>query len=404
MIKPSIKNIITLALVWGTVTTATTFANAANQATAKEIANATIAPVTAQITTVASIASQTAPPLTTAPTTPAINPGPAVNAIIKTPTPAMTNRVNPYSHVTVVPLTPQQEKQYTDQKATEFFSSTEPLSADNYQVPQPWSRQDLHYGNVIVEKYTNNKIKNDKISFFLHGGAYIGSLHNLYRDWGLHQGDIAQTGTFLALQYRIAPQHRFPAALEDAITAYTGLLKDGYDPHKMVLIGDSAGGNLATALLVYLRDHNMPQPRMAVLISPWTDLKANLPAYTTNRSKDSILGDKNVFLHQEVKRPTYSKGANLQNPYLSTVYADLTGLPPLFISAGGDELLLDDTALLAAHAKAAGVSTTYRIYPGMSHDWTILFPELQQSKQHDEDEQTFITEHFNNVRSDEKTL
>ena len=196
------------------------------------------------------------------------------------------------------------------------------------------------------------------------------------------------------LDYRLAPQNAYPAALEDAVKAYKGLLEMGYKSDDIILMGDSAGGNLSLALAVYLRDNKISQPKAIVLLSPWTYLGTNLPAHTNNLEKDKILGSKNKFMLTEVSNPSYAKNIDITNPYVSPAYADLTGISPMLIIAGGDELLLDDTALVSAHAKAVGVEITEKIYPGMSHDWDILLPELPESKAMNEQIAQFINQKF----------
>lgn len=301
--------------------------------------------------------------------------------------------VNPYSTVKTVQLSGEAEQQYIADKTTAVFSAANaaPRNLDpaKYVVPKGWKQEVLKMNGVSVEKYTPVK-KTNRTVFFIHGGGYVGALHDRYRDWGIHQGELAGNATVLELDYRVAPAHLYPAALDDAVKAYTGLLQAGYDPSRMVLIGDSAGGNLASALAVYLRDHKIPMPQSIVLISPWTYMGNEIPSHKNNFTKDQILGQKNTRLVKEIEDPTYPKGGDVTDPYLSTAYADLTGLPPMLITAGGNELLLDDAALLAAHAKAAGVTVQFTIYPGMSHDWTILLPERPESKAMNQEIAKFI--------------
>lgn len=266
--------------------------------------------------------------------------------------------INPYSHVKTVTMSPAEEAAYIDQKTTEIFNPTTPSTSPAstaYVAPQGWMQEKLQFANVPVEKYTNPAGDAARIVLFLHGGGYVGGLHNRYRDWGIHQAELAGSGTLLAVDYRLAPEHAYPAALDDAVTTYTGLVAVGYDPAKMILVSDSAGGNLALALSLYLWDHYLPLPKAMVLISPWADMGNDLPSRSLNLENDKILGVKNRRLDPEIAQPTYAKGTAVDTPYLSPIYADTKGLPPILITAGGNELFLDDTALFAAHAKAAGV-------------------------------------------------
>ncbi len=301
-------------------------------------------------------------------------------------------RTNPYTNVKTLTVSGQEEAAYIDKKMTEFFRPVTSVGVGFgvYEAPDSWQEQELVFDSVPVLKYTNPKGRSDRTVLFLHGGGYIGGLHYLYRDWGLHQGDLARAGTLFAVDYRLAPEHTYPAALEDAVTAYRAILKEGTDPQQIVLVGDSAGGNLAAALLLSLRDNHVPLPKAVILISPWTYLGSDLPSHVNNIPKDQVLGEKNVRLGGEVAHPSYRKDAPVTDPYISPVYADLTGLPPMLITAGGDELFLDDAALLAAHATAAGVPTQFTIYPYMSHDWTILLPELPESAAMDKEIRQFV--------------
>ena len=306
---------------------------------------------------------------------------------------SQASRQNPFSSVEILDISGAEEAAYIDKKTTDFFNAYSRPS-DNYVVPDGWQREILSFDDVQVEKYTSTKTDTDRILLFLHGGGYVGGLNNNYRDWGLHKAELAGNATLLALDYRLAPQHLYPAALEDAVKAYKGLLQAGYNPENMILMGDSAGGNLAAVLSVYLRDNNIPQPKAIILISPWTYLDGNLPSHLNNFQKDKILGYKNKRLTKEIIEPTYAKGANVTDPYLSPSFANLTGISPILITAGGDEMLLDDTILFAAHAKADGVNITEKIYPGMSHDWTLILPELPETKAMNDDIVQFINAHL----------
>lgn len=130
------------------------------------------------------------------------------------------------------------------------------------------------------------------------------------------------------VHYRLAPEYPFPAALEDAFKAYEYILNQGVEPENIIVIGDSAGGNLALELAVYLKEHNMPQPKMLILISPLTTFANDLPSRGYNMDRDLVLGRNASPLYKAVVDSTYSKGTDLKNPQLSPLYANLTGLPP----------------------------------------------------------------------------
>lgn len=306
---------------------------------------------------------------------------------------------NPFTNVPEVKLEGAAEAAYIQEKTDKVFGIVPKAAAAApapFSVPDGWTQVSRKaYGQGAVETYAaeNGGKNNSKADvLFLHGGGYVGGLHDRYRNWGLHLGDVAGAGKVYELDYRTSPAHPYPAALEDALAAYAGLLKDGMDPAKTVLVGDSAGGNLASALAVALRDKAMPLPRAIILISPWNDAGAQLPSRTMNFKKDRILGEVNRRLGPEIFNPSFALGMNKTDPLISPVNADLAGLPPMLVTAGGHELLLDDAALFAAHAMASGVSVRFKVYPGMSHDWTILLPELKETKQHERDIRAFVNE------------
>lgn len=246
----------------------------------------------------------------------------------------------------------------------------------------------------MVEKYTHAQKASDRVVLFLHGGGYAIGLNNLYRDWSVHLAEVAGNATLLSVNYRYAPNDIFPAALYDTVNAYKELLRLGYDHKKMVVMGDSAGGNLAAALALYLRDHDIPMPKLMVLISPWTYAGMELPCREYNYHKDMMLGFKNKRLGGVLRNPEYFRGADVKNPYVSPVYGDLSGMPATLITAGGNDLLLDDTVLYAAKARLSGVKIQETIYPGMSHDWTLFYPELKESRAMFKELKSFIDDNM----------
>jgi len=181
------------------------------------------------------------------------------------------------------------------------------------------------------------------------------------------------------VNYRLAPRHTYPAALDDAMTAYRFMLKKGYKPENIIVFGDSAGGNLALALSAKLKEEKLPQPALLILDSPWTTLETESPSRKESVKRDLVLGEINPGMFHEINHPTYAKGMNLSDPHLSPIYGDLTGFPPMLIQAGGYELFLDDGMKLAKKAAADNVKVTLTVYPGMSHDFALCLPELQDS-------------------------
>ena len=202
---------------------------------------------------------------------------------------------------------------------------------------------------------------------YLHGGAYaLGSI-DTYR--GL-VGRLAHSTKLraLAINYRLAPEHPYPAALEDATTVYGWLIEQGVAPSQIIIAGDSAGGGLALATLLALRDGGEPLPAGAVCMSPWTDLALTGASVQSKASVDPILDSDSLRMYADY----YAGGHELTNPLISPLYADLQGLPPLLIQVGTDEILLDDAARYAENAQKAGVDVTQEIWEDMFHVFQMM--------------------------------
>ena len=288
---------------------------------------------------------------------------------------------NPFTETPVVRLSETEEKAYLDQKTRAMFSASAPhREAPPYTAPKGWQQDVDSLKSVRLEKYTSPHRKTAKVILQLHGGGYIQGNHNSHRDWAIARAEAMGSGEVYMLNYRFYPEAKYPAALEDAAAAYQKLLSSGIPAENIVVMGDSAGGNLALALALYLRDHRLAEPSSLVLYSPWGDA-GQLPTREINQEKDLILGVRNPKMNAAVmENRYYFQDADLQSPYVSPVYADFTGLPPMLIIAGGSELFVDDCRLLEQRGREAGVTVETHFYPGMSHDWPMLFPELPESR------------------------
>jgi epsilon-lactone hydrolase len=221
----------------------------------------------------------------------------------------------------------------------------------------------------------------------IHGGGWVLGLYNNHRWKAAYLGKAAGCRV-LAVDYRLAPEHPFPAALEDCVTAYRWLLNSGVSPGQIVIAGDSAGGNLTLSTALTLRDAGDPLPAALVCISPMTDLACTGETYWKN--KDPMLAPRLALdLAQH-----YAGNTPLDTALLSPHYANLRGLPPLLIHAGEDEILLSDANRMAANARAAGVDTRLEVWPGMWHVWHIFTPFLPEAREAVEDIGNFIREHL----------
>lgn len=200
------------------------------------------------------------------------------------------------------------------------------------------------------------------VVLYLHGGAFVFGSCNTHRQLAA-QIAIAAQARALVVEYRLAPEHPFPAGLDDAVRSYRALLNSGLDPCRIIIAGDSAGGGLALAALIALRETGCPLPAGAVLLSPWTDLALTGESHVTRAAADPLLTTEGM---PELVR-AYLGERDPRTPLASPLYADLAGLPPLFVQVGDDEVLLDDATRVARRAEAASVEVTLEIWEGMWH-------------------------------------
>jgi len=213
------------------------------------------------------------------------------------------------------------------------------------------------------------------VILYLHGGAYVQRTPVFHHRYTTNLANITKTRVLL-VDYRLAPEHPFPAALEDAYAAYLWLLQQNYSPQKIVIAGDSAGGGLAVATLLYARDRSLPLPACAVLMSPWLDLAGTGNSIIRLSAADPQLSWENL----EKSAQSYYGKYPPTHPLISPLYADLKGLPPMLIIAGGTEILLDDSIRFADRASVADVDVDLVVEPNMGHVWSIfdmVIPEAQ---------------------------
>jgi len=214
-----------------------------------------------------------------------------------------------------------------------------------------------------------------RVVLYLHGGGYVIGSSRSHRHLAAAIAGAAGASALL-LDYRLAPEHPFPAAVEDATAAYRWLLDQAIAPERIVIAGDSAGGGLTVATLLALREARVPLPAGGVCISPWVDLTCSGASYRTMAAADPIVRRAGV---EEMAR-AYLGATPPRTPLASPLFADLRGLPPLLIHVGSDEVLLDDAVQLAERAKAAGVDATLEIYDRMIHVWHWFLPMLDEAQ------------------------
>jgi epsilon-lactone hydrolase len=218
-------------------------------------------------------------------------------------------------------------------------------------------------------------VRTDAAVLYLHGGGYVIGSPRSHRHLAAAIARAAGTAALL-VDYRLAPEHPFPAALDDALAAYQWLLGRGLVPGRIVVAGDSAGGGLTVATLLAARDRSLPLPAAGVCISPWVDLTCSGATYATKAAVDPIVTRQSVSMMAEA----YTGRGDPKAPLVSPLYADLRGLPPLLVHVGSDEVLLDDALGLADRARTAGVDVTLEEWPAMIHVWHWFLPMLAEAE------------------------
>ena len=229
----------------------------------------------------------------------------------------------------------------------------------------------------------------ERAVLYLHGGGYcVGS-------WGSHKGPIthlavAANAEVYAPNYRLAPEHPHPAALDDALAAYRWLLDKGTSPERIALVGDSAGGGLTLATATAIRDAHRPAPSAIVLISPWVDLRSDTPSMSKNVHLDPML------------RPSWTRacasmylaGRDPNDPHCSPLFASHKGLPPILIQTGSDEIIVDDSIRLDARCREAGVDVTLQVFDGLWHDFQTHAGILEEADEAMTMIATFLQAHW----------
>src|SRR6516164_9906712 len=237
--------------------------------------------------------------------------------------------------------------------------------------------QPVDAGGVSAEWIAASNASADRFVVYLHGGGFVMASFDTHR--GL-MGRISRSAEarVLGVDYRLAPEFPFPAALEDATAAYRWLIANGAKASHIAIAGDSAGGGLSLSTLVALRNAPDPMPAAAVCLSPWVDMEATGGSITTKAAVDPV--NQRQGLLNNAKR--YLGNGDRRAPLVSALYADLTGLPPLLIQVGESEVLLDDSKRLAERARRYGVNVNLEVWPEMIHVWQLfaaVLPEAQHA-------------------------
>lgn len=246
----------------------------------------------------------------------------------------------------------------------------------------------LDADGVPVLRIVASNAASDRGVLYLHGGGYVFGSPRSHRDLGEFLSRAARAQVFM-VDYRLAPEHPFPAAVDDATAAYRWLLQAGFKPERIAVSGDSAGGGLTVATLLSIRDQGLPRPACAVPLSPWVDLECTGESFVSKADIDPMV-------HREFTQQLaglYVPSGDLRNPLASPLHADLKGLPPLLIQVGDRETLLDDSVRIAERARQAGVDVRLEIEPGQIHVFQIFASRLDEGAAAVERMGAFIREH-----------
>lgn len=224
------------------------------------------------------------------------------------------------------------------------------------------------------ERITPTQPVSSRVVFFVHGGGYVVCSPRTHRPLTTRMAQLLNAVTYVPY-YRLAPENPFPAGLEDVIAAYQAVLAQGVAADNIVLMGDSAGGGMAMALALSLRDRGLPMPNKMVLISPWTDLTLSGQSLRDKAAVDPMLTWKWII----AKTPLYVGQHDAKNPLLSPLWADLRGLPPTLVQVGSEEILLSDSERLYERANQAGWDCHLQVWQDMWHDFQMLSPMLPEA-------------------------
>jgi monoterpene epsilon-lactone hydrolase len=245
-------------------------------------------------------------------------------------------------------------------------------------------------GDMKIEWVTPDGADANKVLLYFHGGGYATGSINTHR---AQVSQIAKAAGIKALiiDYRLAPENKYPAAIEDAVEAYHWLLRNGYSNKDICFGGDSAGGGLTVCTLLYLRDRDIPLPNCAIALSPWLDHTMTGESYLGKKDIDPML----VAEGMPIWSKHYTGEADPKSPYISPIFADLHNLPPIYIQVGEDEMLLDDSTRFAEKANAEGDHVKLEVYPEMFHVFQAFWRVLPISRQANAKLGEFLKQHLN---------
>ncbi len=255
------------------------------------------------------------------------------------------------------------------------------------QAPAGVTCTPVDAGGVSAEWSVADGVDQGKVILYVHGGGYVMGSAGSHRDM---TGRLSQAAgaRVLSLNYRLAPEHPFPAPVDDSVAAYRWLLGQGIQASNIAIAGDSAGGGLALAALIAIRDAGEPMPATGIGISPWVDMEGTGESMATRAAVDPVVQKEGLLDMAKL----YLGGADPKDPLAAPLHADLSGLPPLLIQVGDAETLLDDSTRITERARKADVDVTLKIWDEMPHVWHLFAPILPEGQQAIEEIGTFFKE------------
>ncbi|MFM8304381.1 MAG: alpha/beta hydrolase [Actinomycetota bacterium] len=243
----------------------------------------------------------------------------------------------------------------------------------------------LDAGGVPAILCTRNGGVDDPWLVYFHGGGYRICSARAYRAHGSHLAAVCRARVLL-VDYHLAPEHPFPAAVHDALAAYRWLLAQGVDPHRIVIAGDSAGGGLTAALLLAAAQEGVSLPAGGICLSGWLDLTNSAPSFETNAAADRLFAKSSA----DEAAAMYLQGHDAADPLASPLFGDWSGMPPMLLMNGSIECLADDSTRFASTARAVGVDVTHTVYADMPHVWQTSYPAFPEAVQAVEEMAAFV--------------
>jgi epsilon-lactone hydrolase len=245
-----------------------------------------------------------------------------------------------------------------------------------FPVDEDVKCEPVQAGSVKAEWITAPGADAGRAILYLHGGGYVIGSISTHRSLAARLSKAARARVLL-IDYRLAPEHPFPAAVDDSVAAYQWMLSLGLAPARIAVAGDSAGGGLTIATLVAIRDAKLPTPAAGAALSPWVDLEGIGESMTSKSAADPMVQKAGLVEMAKL----YLGGKDPRTPLAAPLYADLTGLPPLLIQVGTAETLMDDASRIAERARKAGVKVDYQPYDNMIHVFQMFAPLLEEGQQ-----------------------